>query len=123
MNPHHIHSTLAKQNKANCDLSPSLEMHGFTADVECHYSCKGDSNSKTKKVSRYFSPTEMNMRAGDGYAPTAPLMSSFTTVFMNWTSETCLTESISSCGSLDKVENSDFASISSGNWKLTEKPT
>lgn len=128
LSPHHIHSQIAKEagSSANCEKSVdnSLVEHSFTAEIECNYRCSGDKKPSFEKVSKFFNPDDEGLRQGDGYdKQKTPLMSSFTGVFVNWSTQVCLNESVVKCGSVEKVDSADFSSITSGNWKLSEKPT
>jgi len=120
-----LDKTLNQKSKAKCDSeTEALSKHAFNAEISCVYQCSGKKqNSNSITVSKSFNPAVEGMSQGDGYGDNYPLMASFTTIFTNWASSACLSAATEKCGSLEKVENSDYSSISSGTGKMSEKPT
>ena len=126
LHPQHIHADLESQSKTpKCPIGDKTpEQYSFTADVECKYSCNGDKAPRAKTISKYFNPGDEGMIPGDGYdEKSSPMFASFTSLFMNWSTNVCMQAGVAACGSLEKVDSADFSSISSGTWKLSEKPT
>lgn len=127
--PHHLGKKLEKslnpKTKEICNSETAdLSKHAFNTEITCIYLCSGikqKSNSIT--LSKNFNPAVEGMERGDGYGDNYPLMASFTSIFTSWASNACLSAAMEKCGSLEKVENSEYSSISSGTWKMTEKPT
>ena len=118
-----LEKSLGKKSPADCRVDPTLSKHSFSAEITCAYQCTNQKTLSKNTISNNFDPMEEGMRQGDGYDDHTPVMASFTAIFMNWASKNCLNFASEKCGSIDKVEVSDFTNIASGTWKLTEKPS
>ena len=127
--PKNIALNLKKNKNHECDdrlkiSSNDLSAYSFSSSIECKYQCKNDQRVQTVEISRYFDPQEQGLKPGDGYVTDSRiLLSSFSTVFFNWTTKACIEEAIQKCGSIEKINTADFNKVTSGNWSLTEKPS
>lgn len=127
--PKNIALNLKKDKNHECNdrykTSPeNLSPYSFSTTIECQFRCKSDLKAQTMEVSRYFNPEKQGLKTGDGHVTEKRIfLSSFSTVFFNWSTTACIEEAIQKCGSIDRIKTADFKKISSGTWSTTEKPT
>jgi hypothetical protein len=111
-------------DKCEAKQDDSLRTHSFVVELQCAYRCKKDLLNHAVSLSRKFDPDDHGLKRGNGYVPDKiPMMTSFTTVFFNWSTQECLEEGVRQCGSIEEVKSADFKSLKSGTWSISEKPT
>jgi hypothetical protein len=124
--PNNVFSKPHSNHQGNCDLyhDDSLSIHSFAVTMDCSYQCKKDSQIRSATLSRNFDPDQHGLKKGNGYSKNGrPLMTAFTSVFFNWSTQECIEEGIRQCGSIEEVSSADFKTLKSGNWSISEKPS
>lgn len=103
----------------HCDNSQfnfkEFDEQSFSAGIKCQYKCK-NKETEQSEVFDNFSTSNFNMQRGDGN-----LWASLTTTIHYWAQEECIHLAAVKCEGLDKIEDSQFTSISSGEWKMGNK--
>jgi len=90
----------------------TMDAQSFRGTLSCDYKCEGK-DLVHGQVKRNFSTSDYNMVRGDGN-----LWASLSITLQLWGQEGCLANAAKLCDGIEKVEQSELKSVTSGSWSL-----
>lgn len=95
--------------------------HEFEVEIDCQHSCL-EGNGQTISLKKTFSTQNNQLAKGDGYNDQFQMYGSLLSVFIQWSQDFCLEESVKKCGNLSKIKESKILQIKNKTWEKPWKP-
>lgn len=118
-----------KQRQATHEATTGLDCNankqsdlGLLTTITCQISCQGK-ELKSYSIDESFLPQSLGLEPGNGSKGEGDIMwGSLSITLRSWSNEKCLEKAQSVCGGESKIEEANFDSLSSGEWKIKRFP-